>query len=87
MIGREAELEQFNRSALQIARQVADETGTLMAGNICNTTIFKPNDRAAEQKIRDMFKVSIYMLITSLSRTYITMSNVLYSQLIKSTRA
>lgn len=59
LIGREAELEQFNRSALQIARQVADETGALMAGNICNTTIFKPNDRAAEQKIRDMFKEQI----------------------------
>ena len=42
---------------MKIARQVADETGTLMAGNICNTTIYKPNDKQSEEKIRDLFKV------------------------------
>ena len=44
---------------MKIARQVADETGTLMAGNICNTTIYKPNDKRSEEKIRDLFKVFV----------------------------
>ena len=43
--------------ALQIAREVADETGTLMAGNICNSTIYKKGDEEAISKAHDMFKV------------------------------
>src|SRR5438552_13621849 len=37
IIGREHELEQMNRGALAIARKVAQDTGTLFAGDICNT--------------------------------------------------
>ena len=58
MIGRENELENFNRRALRLARQVADEKSVLMAGNICNTAIFKPNNQEAEAEIRAIFKVS-----------------------------
>ena len=56
MIGRENELETMNRKALQIARTVADETNTLMAGNICNTTVYTPNEEA-EKVVYDIFKV------------------------------
>ena len=57
LVGREDEIEKFNRQALKIARQVADETGTLMAGNICNTTIFVPDNVELIEKCRAMFKV------------------------------
>ena len=57
LIGREDELVQMNRKALEIARQVADETSTLMAGNLSNSTIFKPNDPEVEKEIMEMYKV------------------------------
>jgi len=59
LIGREDEVEQLNRSALRIARQVADETGTLMAGNIPNSTIFKPNDPQLHNEIYAMFEEQV----------------------------
>src|SRR5678815_5370617 len=40
VIGREGDLEPINRQALAIAKQVADETGTLFAGDICNTNVY-----------------------------------------------
>ena len=58
LIGREDELVKMNRKALEIARQVADETGTLMAGNLSNTTIYKPNDPEVEKEVMEMYKVS-----------------------------
>ena len=60
LVGREDEIEKFNRQALKIARQVADETGTLMAGNICNTTIFAPDNAELIEKCRAMFKVHVH---------------------------
>ena len=51
LIGREHELEAFNRQALKMARQVANETGTLMAGNICNTTLYTPNNDEIASKV------------------------------------
>ena len=56
VIGKEEILEPLNRKALQLARKVADDTGTLMAGNICNTTVYEPSP-AAEKECMDMFKV------------------------------
>ena len=58
LIGREHELEAFNRQALKMARQVANETGTLMAGNICNTTLYTPNNDEIANKCTAMFKVT-----------------------------
>ena len=58
-IGREGDLEPINRMALKIAREVADDTGTLMAGGISNTNIYKPGDKEAEKKIRDMFEEQV----------------------------
>ena len=58
-IGREGDLEKMNRQALRLAREVADETGTLMAGNICNTTAYDPNDPDCDSQIEAMYKAMI----------------------------
>ncbi len=58
LIDREHDIEKINRVALKIAREVANETGTLMAGNICNTNAYNPNDPSCKEKIMEMFKVS-----------------------------
>ena len=42
--GREHLLEQLNRDALTIAAQVASAHGALLAGNVCNTNVFDPDD-------------------------------------------
>ena len=57
LIGREDDLVRINKKALQIAREVADETGTLMAGNLCNTNIYKPNNPDVDRQLREIFKV------------------------------
>src|SRR3954447_18501909 len=44
IIGREHQLEEMNRQALGIAKKVATDTGTLFAGDICNTNVFNPDD-------------------------------------------
>ena len=54
-IGREDELEAMNRRALALARGVARETGTLMAGNICNTNIYAPDDDGATAEVRAIY--------------------------------
>ncbi|XP_062583596.1 betaine--homocysteine S-methyltransferase 1-like [Saccostrea cucullata] len=59
LVNRESDLKAMNMKALQIAREVADNTGTLMAGNICNSTIYKKGDEQAIQDTRDMFKEQI----------------------------
>ncbi|CAH1268574.1 BHMT2 [Branchiostoma lanceolatum] len=56
IIGREADLERINRTALRLARKVADDTGTLMAGNICNLNIYDPVKPDWEERAHDMFK-------------------------------
>ena len=57
LIGKEDQLETINRKALSIASEVAKATGTLFAGNICNTTIYRRNDPETFKTVRDMFKV------------------------------
>ena len=47
VIGREKDLEPINRRALEIAKAVADESGALLAGGICNTNVFDPADPAS----------------------------------------
>src|SRR5207248_7750558 len=47
VIGREKDLVPMNRAALKIAKTVARKTGTLLAGDICNTNIYDPSDRKA----------------------------------------
>jgi betaine-homocysteine S-methyltransferase len=59
VIGREGALEELNRAALAIAREVADETGTLLAGNISNTNAFLPDDAASQARVREMFEEQV----------------------------
>lgn len=57
VIGREDLLEPLNRSALRIAREVADGVpGNLMAGNISNSNIWDPADRSSQSEVRSMFE-------------------------------
>jgi betaine-homocysteine S-methyltransferase len=43
-VGRAGELEHMNRQAVRIANEIAREGGALVAGNICNTWSFDPDD-------------------------------------------
>jgi betaine-homocysteine S-methyltransferase len=54
LIGKEDVLEPLNRNALAIAKEVADESDALLAGNICNTNVFAPGD-AERGLVRGMF--------------------------------
>lgn len=58
LIGREAQLEEMNRQALAIAKRVADDTGTLLAGNICNTNIYVDDD-ASRSAVRAMYEEQV----------------------------
>lgn len=60
-IGRENDLEKINRIALKVAREVADDTGTLMAGGISNTNIYMAGDKEREGRIRAMFAEQVWM--------------------------
>ncbi len=42
IIGREQDLEPINLKALALAKAVARETGSLFAGDICNTNVYDP---------------------------------------------
>ena len=70
-IGREDDLEKINRIALKMAREVADDTGTLMAGGISNTNIYVKGDKDSERRVRAMFEeqVTIYVARTFVQRT------------------
>jgi methionine synthase I (cobalamin-dependent) len=52
-------LEPMNRQALRLAEQVARETGTLLAGNVCNSTMFDPADPTTGEAVRAMFDEQI----------------------------
>jgi betaine-homocysteine S-methyltransferase len=56
-IGKEHLLEPMNRRALEIAKEVADETGTLLAGDICNTNVYVSGD--SEAVVRRMFEEQV----------------------------
>jgi betaine-homocysteine S-methyltransferase len=55
MVGRERDLARINRTALRIAKKVARETGTLLAGNICNTSIYGSDDPKSHKEARRIF--------------------------------
>jgi betaine-homocysteine S-methyltransferase len=55
VIGREKDLVPMNRAALAIAKKVARKTGTLFAGDICNTNIYDPNDRKSIKEVERIF--------------------------------
>ncbi|XP_076445006.1 betaine--homocysteine S-methyltransferase 1-like [Babylonia areolata] len=59
LTGMEDRLEALNVDALRLAREVADRTGTLMAGNICNSSVYRRDDPATIEATRAMFKEQI----------------------------
>ncbi len=60
VVGRERDVEQLNRQAVRLAKRVADETGTLLAGNICNTWVYDPKDAARTSKlVRKMYEEQV----------------------------
>jgi len=66
VIGRENDLEPLNRQALQLAKEVAQEfkeqkgLEVLVAGNICNTWVYDPNDaEGSGQIVRQMYEEQV----------------------------
>src|SRR5258708_24586479 len=59
VIGREKDLEKINKQALKIATKVAKENGSLVAGNICNTSVYVPDDAKAHKEVRRQFREQI----------------------------
>jgi betaine-homocysteine S-methyltransferase len=55
VIGREKDLMPMNRAALGIAKAVARKTGTLFAGDLCNTNIYDPADKASHKEVERIF--------------------------------
>ncbi len=55
IIGREKDLAPMNRAALGIAKRVARRTGTLFAGDLCNTNIYDPSDSKAIKEAERIF--------------------------------
>ena len=55
VIGREKDLVPMNRAALAIAKRVARRTGTLFAGDLCNTNIYDPADKASLREVERIF--------------------------------
>ncbi|MGU9950923.1 MAG: homocysteine S-methyltransferase family protein [Gammaproteobacteria bacterium WSBS_2016_MAG_OTU1] len=58
IIGKEDLLEPLQKNALQLAKEAAaeDHTGnTLVAGNICNTNVYNPEDKSTHDEVRRMF--------------------------------
>jgi betaine-homocysteine S-methyltransferase len=55
VIGREKDLVPMNRQALKIARKVARRTGTLFAGDLCNTNVYDPADKSSIREVERIF--------------------------------
>jgi betaine-homocysteine S-methyltransferase len=60
LIGKEHLLEPLNREALKIAHKVRSEfPDKLVAGNICNTNIYVPEDKESHKQVRAIFEEQI----------------------------
>lgn len=59
LIGKGDLLESLNRTALQIAQKVAREKNVLLAGNICNSNIYDPDDADSIDQTRQIFEQQI----------------------------
>jgi betaine-homocysteine S-methyltransferase len=58
IVGKEHLLEDLNRQALAIAKEVATETGSLVAGDICNTNLYADDDDS-RRTVRAMFEEQV----------------------------
>ena len=59
VIGKVDLVETMNRDALAIARSVARETGSLLAGDICNTNVYVQDERETHDAARAIFEEQI----------------------------
>jgi betaine-homocysteine S-methyltransferase len=62
LIGKEDLLEPLNKGALEIANTVARESGSLAAGDLCNTNAFYP-DEATRRSVRSMFDEQVGWIV------------------------
>ncbi len=58
-VGLESALKEINTRAVRIARQVAEEYGAIVAGNICNTWAYDPGSAATHLETRRQFDEQI----------------------------
>ena len=58
LVGKEDLLEELNRAALAIAKEVAAERDSLVAGDVCNTNVFA-EDEASRTEARAMFEEQV----------------------------
>jgi betaine-homocysteine S-methyltransferase len=57
IIGREKDLEEMNRQAVRLAQNVAQQGDALVAGNICNTWVYDPNNKKKSSAlVRSMYE-------------------------------
>jgi betaine-homocysteine S-methyltransferase len=61
-VGLADRLDDINRAATRIAREVADEGGVLVAGNISMTWAYEPDDPKAAARVRDSFDRQIAIM-------------------------
>jgi len=54
-VGLEGKVDDINRNAVQIARTVASEGDALVAGNLCLTWAYEPDDQASADHVRGLF--------------------------------
>lgn len=59
VIGLTSALKEINSQAVKIARQVADQYNTLVAGNICNTWAYEPGNTSTHLETRRQFDKQI----------------------------
>lgn len=60
LIGEEDKLEKLNRVGCRLAREVADEfPGTLVAGNVSNSTIWDPENKQSQKIVEDNLREQI----------------------------
>jgi len=56
VIGRENELELLNRQAVRLAQQTAQKADALVAGNICNTWVYEPDNKKSSALVKKMYQ-------------------------------
>jgi len=59
IIGKEELIERINRQALALAKEVAEESGALIAGDICNTNVYESGDDGTCKQALSMFEEQV----------------------------
>ena len=59
IIDKEHLLEKMNKQALDVAKRVAAASGSLVAGDICNTNVFDPAVADSKKNVRTMFEEQV----------------------------